>query len=339
MQASSLSKEIPNTYNKALKNEKKEAKPNFALRPFCFKDFPGQDETKSRLQVFVEAALQRKESLDHCLFSGPPGLGKTTLAHIIAQTMNVDFKATTGPAIRRKGDIAAILTTLKKGSILFIDEIHRLSKDIEEYLYSAMEDFYIDVLTGEGFGAKSIRFQLPPFTLIGATTRMGLLKSPFRDRFGIVESLSFYDDKALLSIVLRSALLLNILITREGAMEIAKRSLGTPRVANRLLKRVRDYSQVKKRAQIDLNITLKALKYLGVDSQGLESMHLKVLQSLQDYFKGGPAGINTLSSILGESTDTIEEFFEPYLITKGLIRKTSLGRVLTDFGKAYITKP
>ena len=230
---------------------------NFALRPYCFKDFPGQEETKSRLQIFVTAALQRKESLDHCLFSGPPGLGKTTLAYIIAKTMKADFKATTGPAIRRKGDIAAILTTLKAGSVLFIDEIHRLSKDIEEYLYSAMEDFYIDVLTGEGFGAKSIRFQLPPFTLIGATTRMGLLKSPFRDRFGIVETLSFYESMALLSIILRSAEILNIPIAKEGAMEIARRSRGTPRVANRLLKRVRDYSQVKGCSRINLHITLK----------------------------------------------------------------------------------
>ena len=319
-------------------SEPAEDKINVALRPYHFKDFPGQEETKSRLQVFVTAALQRKESLDHCLLSGPPGLGKTTLAYIIAKTMKVDFKATTGPAIRRKGDIAAILTTLKAGSVLFIDEIHRLSKDIEEYLYSAMEDFYIDVLTGEGFGAKSIRFQLPPFTLIGATTRMGLLKSPFRDRFGIVETLSFYESTALLSIILRSAEILNIPIAKEGAMEIARRSRGTPRVANRLLKRVRDYSQVKGCSRINLKITLEALEYLGVDSQGLESMHLKVLKTIQDYFKGGPVGISTLSSILGESTDTVEEFFEPYLITRGLIKKTSTGRVLTDSGKSYLKK-
>ena len=303
------------------------------LRPTHFNEFPGQDKIKDKLKVFVSACLKRKEPLDHCLLSGPPGLGKTTLAHIIANTLDVDMKSTSGPAIRRKGDIAAILTTLQKGTVLFIDEIHRLSKDVEEYLYSAMEDFHIDIVTGEGFGARSVRFQLPPFTLIGATTRIGLLKAPFRDRFGIVERLSFYHKKALKIIIARSSRLLNISITEEGTNEIARRSRGTPRVANRLLKRVRDFVQVNGKGLINQEEAVRALEYLGVDEYGLDFIDIKILNLMKEHFQGGPVGIDTLAAVLGEETDTIEDFYEPFLMQQGLVRKTARGRVLTE--KAY----
>lgn len=303
------------------------------LRPTNFNEFPGQNKIKDKLKVFVSACLKRKEPLDHCLLSGPPGLGKTTLAHIIANTLDVDMKSTSGPAIRRKGDIAAILTTLQKGTVLFIDEIHRLTKDVEEYLYSAMEDFHIDIVTGEGFGARSVRFQLPPFTLIGATTRIGLLKAPFRDRFGIVERLSFYNQEALKVIIARSSRLLNISITEEGTHEIACRSRGTPRVANRLLKRVRDFVQVNGKGLIDQEEAVRALEYLGVDEYGLDFIDIKILNLMKEHFQGGPVGIDTLAAVLGEETDTIEDFYEPFLMQQGLVRKTARGRVLTE--KAY----
>ena len=301
-----------------------------SLRPTRFEEFPGQDKVKSKLQMFVRASLKRGEPLDHCLFSGPPGLGKTTLAHIIANSLKVSIKSTSGPAIRRKGDIAAILTTLREGTVLFIDEIHRLTKDVEEYLYSAMEDFYIDIVTGEGFGARSVRFQLPPFTLIGATTRIGLLKSPFRDRFGIVERLSFYDQKDLKVILTRSADLLKVTVTEDGAEEIARRSRGTPRVANRLLKRVRDFVQVHGQGAVDKVQARRALEYLGVDERGLDFMDLKILSLMKEHFQGGPVGVDTLSAVLGEETDTVEDFYEPFLIQQGLIKKTARGRVLTE---------
>lgn len=303
------------------------------LRPLCFEEFPGQDIIKDKLKVFVSACIKRKEPLDHCLLCGPPGLGKTTLAHIIAHALGANIKSTSGPAIRRKGDIAALLTTLQSGTVLFIDEIHRLSKDVEEYLYSAMEDFYIDIVTGEGFGARSVRFNLPPFTLIGATTRIGLLKTPFRDRFGIVERLSFYDNEALNIIVARSATLLNISIDEQGTQEIARRSRGTPRVANRLLKRVRDFVEVYGKSPVDKKQTQKALKYLGVDTRGLDFMDLQILILMKEHFQGGPVGIDTLASVLGEESDTLEDFYEPFLIQQGLVRKTTRGRILTD--KAY----
>ena len=308
------------------------------LRPLQFDEFPGQNQVKDKLKVFVKACLKRKEPLDHCLLSGPPGLGKTTLAHIISNTLKKDIKSTSAPAIRRKGDIASILTSLREGSVLFIDEIHRLTKDVEEYLYSAMEDFYIDIVTGEGFGARSVRFQLAPFTLIGATTRVGLLKSPFRDRFGIVERLSFYEAKDLEIIITRSARLLDISITKEGAEEIARRSRGTPRVANRLLKRVRDFVQVNGKGAVDKTQAQKALEYLGVDERGLDFMDLKILTLMEKHFQGGPVGIDTLSAVLGEETDTVEDFYEPFLIQQGLVRKTARGRTLTEKGLAHITK-
>ena len=306
-----------------------------SLRPNHFDDFPGQEATKAKLKLFVAASIKRKEPLDHTLLIGPPGLGKTTLAHIIASTMQVKLKISSGPAIRRKGDIAAILTTMPKNTVLFIDEIHRLPTDVEEYLYSAMEDFYIDIITGEGFGARSIRFQLPPFTLIGATTRIGLLKSPFRDRFGIVERLSFYDPSALEVIISRSANLLKVPITKEGAREIACRSRGTPRTANRLLKRVRDVVQMKNVKHMDQKSAAAALEYLGINSAGLNFMDLKILSLIKNHFHGGPVGIDTLSAVIGEETDTVEDFYEPFLIQQGLIQKTARGRILTKLGRRY----
>ncbi len=306
------------------------------LRPTCFEDFPGQDTVKAKLKLFVSACLKRKEPLDHCLFIGPPGLGKTTLAHIIANTLKVDLKISSGPAIRRKGDIAAILTTMKENTLFFIDEIHRLPKDVEEYLYSAMEDFYIDIVTGEGFGARSMRFQLPAFTLVGATTRIGLLKSPFRDRFGIVERLSFYEQDALKTIISRSASLLKVSITPKGATQIAQRSRGTPRVANRLLKRVRDVVQAQNQNIIDEHQAQKALQYLGVDEKGLDFTDIKILFLMKNHFQGGPVGIDTLAAVLGEESDTLEDFYEPFLIQQGLIQKTPRGRILTDLGKNHL---
>ena len=303
------------------------------LRPISFEEFPGQKEVKDKIKVFVSASLKRKEPLDHTLLSGPPGLGKTTLAHIIAQTMKADIKCTSGPAIRRKGDMAAILTSLSENAILFIDEIHRLSKDIEEYLYSAMEDFYIDIVTGEGFGARSMRFNLTPFTLIGATTRIGLLKAPFLNRFGIVERLSFYDTQALKIILCRSARILNITLTAKGAEEIACRSRGTPRVANRLLKRVRDFVEVSNQKTIDEKGAKNALKCLGVDEAGLDFMDLKILKLMKEHFQGGPVGVDTLSAVLGEERDTVEDFYEPFLIQQGFLQKTARGRILSK--KAY----
>ena len=324
---------------KSLKNlnkTKTNLKVENQLRPLKFEDFPGQNDVKRKLQVFVRAALQRKEPLDHVLFYGPPGLGKTTLARIMAETMAVNFKATSGPAIRRKGDLAAILTTLSAKSVLFIDEIHRLSRDIEEYLYSAMEDFFIDIVTGEGMGAQSIRFKLPPFTLIGATTRTGLLKTPFRDRFGIMERLDFYNQVSLTSIVKRSSLILNISIDEEGAKEVARRARGTPRIVNHLLKRIRDYAQVEKKTLIDKKLACYALNELGVNEWGLTRMDMEILRIIQENFDGGPVGVDTLAAQVNEESDTIEDFYEPYLLRRELLRKTSRGRILTDKGRAVI---
>ena len=306
------------------------------LRPLRFEDFPGQDRVKKKLQVFVRAATQRKEPLDHTLLYGPPGLGKTTLARIIAETMGVEFRGTSGPAIRRKGDLAAILTTLKSSQVLFIDEIHRLSGDIEEYLYSAMEDFFIDIVTGEGMGAQSIRFHLNPFTLMGATTRTGLLKAPFRDRFGIRERLDFYDDRSLSEIVKRSALILKMDLNNEGAEEIACRSRGTPRMVNHLLKRIRDYAQVEGSSLIDGKLARYALDQLGVNQFGLTQVDMEILYIIHKNFSGGPVGLDTLSASLNEESDTMEDFYEPYLLRQGLIQKTPRGRIVTDRGQAVI---
>ena len=306
------------------------------LRPSFFKDFAGQEAVKKKLNVFIEAAKKRKEPLDHTLFYGPPGLGKTTLARIVANGMGGEFCPTSGPAIRRVGDLAALLTTLRPMSVLFIDEIHRLNSDVEEYLYSAMEDFFIDIVTGEGLGAQSVRFTLAPFTLVGATTRTGLLKAPFRDRFGIVERLDFYTVPALCSIVKRSARLLKMQVDEQGAGEIACRSRGTPRIANRLLKRIRDYGEIQGKKCIDKELANYSLKELGVNEQGLNPMDREILRLMEENFSGGPVGIETLSATLNEEPDTLEDFHEPYLLREGLIQKTPRGRILTKKGCAAV---
>jgi Holliday junction DNA helicase RuvB len=306
------------------------------LRPTRFEDFPGQEVTKEKLKVFVEAAKFRKEPLDHVLFCGPPGLGKTTLAQILSHELGVDCKVTSAPALDKKGELAALLTSLQPNSVLFIDEIHRLNTHIEEYLYTAMEDFYIDIVTGEGIGARTMKFQLVPFTLVGATTRAGLLNAPFRDRFGIVERLNFYQRPALIEIIKRSARILKMQVHDEGAEEIAKRSRGTPRIANRLLKRVRDYAQIKGNGIVTSELAHYALNQLGVDQNGLEQMDRRILQLIFDKYSGGPVGIETLASALSEEKDTLEEVYEPFLIQEGLLQKTQRGRVLTDFGKEQI---
>lgn len=306
------------------------------LRPTSFDEYPGQHEVKNKIQVFVQAAKARKEPLDHVLLSGPPGLGKTTLAKIIAHDLEVDCKVTSAPALDKKGDLAALLTSLKPYSVLFIDEIHRLSRVVEEYLYTAMEDYYLDIVTGEGLGARSMKFQLVPFTLIGATTRAGLLNAPFRDRFGISERLNFYDKKDLEKILLRSAKLLDVKAEAAGLSEIAKRSRGTPRIANRLLKRVRDYAQVKGTGVITPEIASFALNQLGVDQLGLDSMDRRILQLIDGKFQGGPVGIETIAAALSEERDTLEEVYEPFLIQEGLLQKTQRGRVITESAKAHL---
>jgi Holliday junction DNA helicase RuvB len=306
------------------------------LRPDRFEDFPGQTEVKDKLRVFVAAAKHRQEPLDHVLLSGPPGLGKTTLSRIIAHDMGAEIRVTSAPAIDKKGDLAAILTSLKPNSVLFIDEIHRLSRHVEEYLYTAMEDYYIDIVTGEGLGARSMKFQLVPFTLVGATTRAGLLNPPFRDRFGIVERLQFYDREALKKILIRSAQILQVQMDDAGAEEVARRSRGTPRVANRLLKRVRDYAQVKGNGTIDREIAIYALNQLGVDQFGLDLMDRRLLNLIHEKFAGGPVGIDTLASALSEERDTLEEVYEPFLIQEGFLQKTPRGRVVTEFAKGSV---
>lgn len=303
------------------------------LRPQKFEDFPGQEDVKEKIKVFLQAAKNRQEPLDHTLLFGPPGLGKTTLAQIIAHELEVEIKITSAPAIDKKGDLAAILTSLKPFSILFIDEIHRLHTSIEEYLYTAMEDYYIDIVTGDGLGAMSMKFQLAPFTLIGATTRAGLLDNPFRDRFGIQERLQFYDREALQKILIRSAKILELDIEPEGAAEIARRARGTPRVANRLLKRVRDYAQVKGDGVVTLKLALYALDQLGVDKNGLDDMDRRILKLMSDKYEGGPVGIETMAAALGEDRETLEEVYEPFLIQEGFIQKTPRGRMLTQFAK------
>jgi Holliday junction DNA helicase RuvB len=307
-----------------------------SLRPTEIAEFSGQTKVKEKLRIFVEAAKQREEPLDHVLLSGPPGLGKTTLAYILAHHMGVDIKSTSGPALDKKGELAAILTALKPRSILFIDEIHRLNTVVEEYLYSAMEDYTLDIVTGEGLGARAMKFQLAPFTLIGATTRAGLLKAPFRDRFGIVERLSFYDRKDLQQILLRSAKLLGVSLSNEGAEEISRRCRGTPRIANRLLKRVRDYAQVTGNGKIDGALSNYALNQLEVDQLGLDDMDRRILSLICEKFDGGPVGVDTLSAALNEERDTIEEVYEPFLIQEGLLQKTPRGRVCTRLAYEHL---
>ncbi len=300
-----------------------------SLRPRRLDEFIGQDRVKANLKVFVEAARARGEPLDHTLFSGPPGLGKTTLAHIIANEMDVHIKGTSGPAIERSGDLAAILTNLEEGDVLFIDEIHRMNRVVEEILYPAMEDFELDLILGQGPNARSIRISLPRFTLVGATTREGLLSPPFRARFGIHQVLDFYRPEDLKVIVQRSAQLLRLDITDDGAFEIARRSRGTPRIANRLLRRVRDFAQVDGREVIDRGVADAALRMLEVDEKGFDKMDRKILLTIIEKFGGGPVGIDTLSAAVGEERDTIEDVYEPYLLQNGFINRTRAGRVAT----------
>lgn len=314
-------------------NEEKE---DVTIRPTRLSEFIGQNALKESLKIFIEASRKRGEPLDHILFSGPPGLGKTTLAHIIAHEMGSDIKSTSGPVLEKPGDLAAILTALKKGDVLFIDEIHRLNSVIEEILYPAMEDFEIDVMIGEGPSARSIKLNLERFTLIGATTKVGLLGSPFRDRFGFTSRLNLYSVNELIEVVKRSASILDIPVTQDGSLEIAKRSRGTPRVANRLLRRVRDFALVRAEGKITQNVADAALNMLGIDRLGLDELDRKIISVIAGDFGGGPVGVKTIAISVGEEVRTIEEVYEPYLIQIGFIKRTPQGRESTPAAKEHL---
>ncbi|MDI6603559.1 MAG: Holliday junction branch migration DNA helicase RuvB [Thermoanaerobacteraceae bacterium] len=308
----------------------------FSLRPKKLSEYIGQTKVKEELRIYIEAAKLRKEPLDHVLLFGPPGLGKTTLANIISNEMGSGIRITSGPAIERAGDIAAILTNLQENDILFIDEIHRLNHSVEEILYPAMEDFELDIIIGKGPSARSLRLDLPHFTLIGATTRAGLMTSPLRDRFGVINRLEFYSVDELSEIIKRSSKILNVSISEDASKEIGRRSRGTPRIANRLLKRVRDFAQVKGNGCIDYDIANRALDLLGVDDMGLEYLDRKILSSIIEKFQGGPVGIDTIAAAIGEESDTIVDVYEPYLMQIGFLDRTSRGRMATQLAYKYL---
>ena len=301
-----------------------------AIRPKLLADYEGQPQVNAQMEIFIEAARQRNEALDHLLIFGPPGLGKTTLSHIVANELEVNIKTTSGPILEKAGDLAALLTNLEENDVLFIDEIHRLSPIVEEILYPAMEDYQLDIMIGEGPAARSIKLDLPPFTLIGATTRAGSLTSPLRDRFGIVQRLEYYDLKSLTKIVMRSSTHLELEMDESGAVEVARRSRGTPRIANRLLRRVRDFAQVKKANVINDDIAKQALDMLEVDQEGFDYMDRKLLMAILDTFQGGPVGLDNLAAAIGEEKETIEDVLEPYLIQQGFLQRTPRGRIATN---------
>lgn len=307
-----------------------------SLRPQLLSQYIGQKKVKEELTIYIQAARSRNEALDHVLLYGPPGLGKTTMAMVIANEMEVQVRTTSGPAIERPGDLVAILNELEPGDVLFIDEIHRLPRVVEELLYSAMEDYYVDIMVGQGTTAHPVHFPLPPFTLVGATTRAGMLSAPLRDRFGIISHMEYYEDADLKEIVLRSADIFQTDILEEGAYEIARRSRGTPRIANRLLKRVRDFAQVQADGKINASIADQALKLLQVDHQGLDYIDQKLLRTMIELYAGGPVGLSTISVNIGEETETVEDMYEPYLIQKGFLKRTARGRVVTSFGYEHL---